>query len=268
MTLVPWGNLKKSAVDDETIEQAIDRLIAVHEADETSHLGAGESLQSHKASEIIDHVAASIVEDKIADRVVSTEKLSDFARGRYSLSMESKDGWYYEGTVVVSPGQFYLNTGSNSNDFSFIYGNDGPAPKWDKSFKAQCIFKTLYNTEQAVYVAAGSVFQNDPEDQCVGFKITDAIVKAIHRWSNGSSVYEVETTCSGISPLDYHVYRIEFTVGVDIKFYIDDVLVATHSSNLPSTDYPCGSMFTIRVVTTDSNAKHLRVRQLYYAEDL
>jgi hypothetical protein len=77
MTLVPWGNLKKSAVIDETVEQAIDRLVAVHEADETSHLGVGESLQSHKASAIIDHAALSIIEDKIASGEISSRCITN-----------------------------------------------------------------------------------------------------------------------------------------------------------------------------------------------
>ncbi|MFA5298131.1 MAG: hypothetical protein WC389_07985 [Lutibacter sp.] len=57
--------LAKSQTDNETIEEAIDRIVAEHNADETSHLGVGESLQSHKAAEIIDHLASSIIADKI-----------------------------------------------------------------------------------------------------------------------------------------------------------------------------------------------------------
>lgn len=60
-----WGLLQKSLLDGETIEEAIVRLILVHTTDPTSHLGASESLQSHKASLIIDHVANSVVRDKI-----------------------------------------------------------------------------------------------------------------------------------------------------------------------------------------------------------
>jgi hypothetical protein len=67
-----WSLIPKSQTDDETIEQAIARLILEHEADEASHLGAGESLQSHKAAEIIDHLAESIIEDKIGDGAVSS----------------------------------------------------------------------------------------------------------------------------------------------------------------------------------------------------
>ena len=64
MTLTLWGLLEKSAVDNETIEGAINRLIAVHEADSTAHLGSGESLEAHKNADIIDHPASSVLGDK------------------------------------------------------------------------------------------------------------------------------------------------------------------------------------------------------------
>ena len=66
MALPTWGMLAKGQDDPETIEEAIARLIAAHNADENSHLGEGESLQSHKASAIIDHVAGSLVADKMS----------------------------------------------------------------------------------------------------------------------------------------------------------------------------------------------------------
>lgn len=64
MGIQTWDSLQKNATDDETIEQAIARLIAVHEGDSNSHLGVGESLQAHKNADVIDHPQQSIVMDK------------------------------------------------------------------------------------------------------------------------------------------------------------------------------------------------------------
>lgn len=64
MVLIPWSTLPRATDDNETIEEAIARLIADHEADPEAHLGEGESLSEHKASEVIDHLASSIVTDK------------------------------------------------------------------------------------------------------------------------------------------------------------------------------------------------------------
>jgi len=77
MSLPVWGNLAKSQTDAGKIEEAIVRLITEHNEDETAHLGVGQSLQSHKAAEIIDHLAESIVEDKIADGEVSSRCITE-----------------------------------------------------------------------------------------------------------------------------------------------------------------------------------------------
>ena len=74
-TTVTWGNLLKSQISSETIEEAIARLIQAHEDDADAHLEAGESLYSHKASEIIDHVVSSIIEDKLKDGAVTSDKI-------------------------------------------------------------------------------------------------------------------------------------------------------------------------------------------------
>jgi hypothetical protein len=67
--------LAKSQTDNETIEEAIARIVAEHESDEEAHLGVGDSLQSHKASEIIDHLASSIIADKLENKAVTVDKL-------------------------------------------------------------------------------------------------------------------------------------------------------------------------------------------------
>jgi len=83
MTTV-WGNLAKAQDNNEKINDAISTAIVNHEADEAAHLGVGESLQSHKAAEIIDHVAESVVNDKLKPNarryvaIVDVESPADF----------------------------------------------------------------------------------------------------------------------------------------------------------------------------------------------
>src|SRR4030067_2373187 len=67
MANVTWGLLSKNQEDPKTTEEAIDRIVEEHNEDEEAHLSAGQSLQSHKASEIIDHLARSIVLDKLLE---------------------------------------------------------------------------------------------------------------------------------------------------------------------------------------------------------
>lgn len=61
-----WWMLQKSLSDIQTIAQAIAAAITAHNDDPDAHLGVGQSLQSHRASEIIDHEAQSIVADKFS----------------------------------------------------------------------------------------------------------------------------------------------------------------------------------------------------------
>jgi len=67
MSVETWGEMPKSQIDSETPEQAIARLIAVHEADPEAHTGENESLQAHRQNEIIDHPASSIIPDKFSN---------------------------------------------------------------------------------------------------------------------------------------------------------------------------------------------------------
>ena len=88
-----WGLMPKSLVDDETIEEAIDRLITVHNDDPTAHLGVGQALQSHKAAEIIDHLAGSVVADKVQFNQLVIE-----------TAFEGSAGW----TISASTANFYF----------------------------------------------------------------------------------------------------------------------------------------------------------------
>jgi hypothetical protein len=67
MSVQTWGSLPKAQDNAQTVDEQIDAKIADHEADPSAHLGDDESLTSHRASEIIDHVAKSIVNDKIIE---------------------------------------------------------------------------------------------------------------------------------------------------------------------------------------------------------
>jgi hypothetical protein len=60
--------LSKSQEDEETIEEAIARLIVAHNANAEAHLASGGSLSSHKASVIIDHVVGSVLGDKFSSK--------------------------------------------------------------------------------------------------------------------------------------------------------------------------------------------------------
>ncbi len=62
-----WDELAKNQTDSQLITEYVTAAIIAHESDPTAHLGDGESLQQHKANDIIDHPALSIVPDKFSN---------------------------------------------------------------------------------------------------------------------------------------------------------------------------------------------------------
>jgi len=106
-----WGQLEKAQDDDETIEEAIARLIAEHETDAGAHTGAGESLETHKAQDVIDHKAESILNDKLHiptrayTAVVGTGLLVDFTDIQEAIDFVSGEGG---GSIYLVSGTYDL----------------------------------------------------------------------------------------------------------------------------------------------------------------
>ena len=112
-TTETWGNLPKSQISAEQIEAAVNRLIQNHEDDPDAHIEAGESLQSHKASAIIDHVVNSIIEDKISDGEVSAPKLKVAAKVADAI-VAASGGDYTTVQAAIAAGKktIFVNKGT------------------------------------------------------------------------------------------------------------------------------------------------------------
>ena len=119
-----WGQLQRALDDPETIQDAIDAAIAVHETDPTAHLGDGESLQTHKSDEVIDHPAESIATDKYAEGSVhSLARIYD--KFEVLTTFESLDKWESGGDTGYSfagtIGCVGLRTGNVTNRYACRY---------------------------------------------------------------------------------------------------------------------------------------------------
>lgn len=110
-----WGDLQKSLDDNETIEQAIARVVAEHEADPAAHQGEGESLQNHKNNEIIDHPAGSVKIDKFS--VFQSDYNSQFSDFDNWYKTESDIPWQFDPDYL----QIFSELGS-ANDYASIAG--------------------------------------------------------------------------------------------------------------------------------------------------
>jgi hypothetical protein len=256
-----WGMLSKAQDDSETIEEAIARLISAHNADESAHLAVGQSLQSHKASEIIDHLALSIIEDKIGDGEVSLQKLT--ANHRVIISaFESLDGWTVGGNQVIELGSFTLYTNATTN--AYAYAADVPSGiiglDWSKDFFWQSTIKLAQITNQIIYFGVGgSAYFGGYSG--AGFKISNGTLYAYHWDLVGGTETYVTQEITGITLTDPHVYRIIYDQSAGtLAFYVDGVLKHTFTSGLPTDNSDELAYFEVK--TAEDVAKYL------YAFDL
>jgi len=228
MPLPNWGPLEKSQDDSEKIEEAINRLIAAHNDNPDAHTGEGQSLQSHKTSEIIDHAVKSIIADKIGEFEVLLSKIT-FDKFYYTNHWDDIGNWaqYGVGTITNGPGYLYLESGSGANGTKRILANNDLTPAdFDKNPIFETELTANYDTNIISYFGVGSFW----DAKMVGFKIQNNAVYGC--WGGYGS--EHTTLLSGVDPTELHTYRAVMTSGSKIEFYIDGVLKATATTNLPT----------------------------------
>lgn len=242
MSAITWGMLAKSSEDAETIEEAIARLIAEHNDDETSHLATGQSLQSHKAAEIIDHLAESIVADKFEQNfynkqsiVGALQSLDNFTISAYSHSSYLGGFSMLTNTTINNKAELYAKA---NTDFDCQFA-DNPIFEIAAKIYAQ-------GTHEAYF---GMGDRSGTYDECfAGFKIVDGTLYA--RTFSTNSGDETLTEITGITTADWNYYRIEYTAGVSVKFYVNGVLKATITTNMP--DEENAEIFYSSIETTEA----------------
>lgn len=112
--------MPKSQSDAETVEQAIDRLIAVHNDDSQAHIGPGRSLTEHRINDVIDHPSGSILADKIAARQIW-----------FDYSLYTLEGWAGVGApfILRTPG-VEISTPSGTAATYFLYAQPVDTYNW------------------------------------------------------------------------------------------------------------------------------------------
>lgn len=227
MSVEVWQNLPKAQDNPETIEEAIDRKIAEHEADATAHLGDNESLAAHRQSEVIDHMAESIVPDKF--------KSNTFLKERIASSFQSLTNYYSSGVSAQSLDALFVFASAGSNTWSYVAENldnyFGTVFERDCSMVTNALISPSANCRVDLGIGDGSL-QTDGQRCCFrhdGSKFW-AVVEQVENYNS----QKVEI--SGINVGEKHFYRIDFFAGDHVDFYIDDVLVASIDSGLPVND--------------------------------
>jgi hypothetical protein len=162
-------------------------------------------------------------------------------------NFETLDGFSTKGvgSSVFTP--YFLGTfiqsGGTNNNYAVLYAN--PVGMGGgisiASFKnpTMAVVCRIYDGDYAeAFIGIGNVagwpLSNAADDNYIGFSLKSNSIKAVSR-KTGTATNS--TTITGY-PDVYHNYRFEVTAngsGVvsQVKFYLDGVLVATHTTNLP-----------------------------------
>jgi len=223
-----WGTLPKAQDDNQLISEAITVAITDHEADAAAHLGAGEALQSHAASEIIDHVVGSVVADKLSHQ--------DFMN---FCSFESLDNWDVLGTVTLDgwPGvKLYTEVdGVLVSQIKSVVKHSGNFLDYTKTLIFQTVFWLDSELNTAYWCGLGWR-TSDTNLEGFGFYYNNGDLKGF--WGKGATVQY--TAAITVNLAICHVFRAQFDpLTKTVYFYIDGVEVASlYNATLPSDIEP------------------------------
>jgi hypothetical protein len=247
-----WQFMLKNQVDAEKIEEAIERIVGNHNDDPEAHLAVGQSLQSHKSYEIIDHLAASIIADKVGNYEITREKLN-CNKFYIDLSWGSIDGFEYSGSEAVTTyaGAIYPHTNDTVND-SLLLRNPGdlvPLNWQTMDFTFQTIVKFGFSGDQLIYFGIGQV-----ADEFVGFKVLNSTLYAVYITGGVETVSALAYFSTSV----FHRFKVEWLHDDVCNFYVDDVLVYSRAcSYISSTEQVYNISFYIKTTTTQNRSMYI-----------
>jgi hypothetical protein len=245
MTVVTWDQLDKNQTDPEKIEEAINRLIAAHNNDPSAHLDTGQSLQSHKAQSIIDHVVGSVLADKQTMREVTFRTFFESLDGYAKVGSVSNDDFF--GVVL------YVEYGA-TNESSISSTPQVPINYRNSNFDMLCQIVAHFSLSNS-HFNAWFGFLNNYEITTEGFGF---IV------SDGSLYCHVRcgTTTTRSDPVSCdlsadHLFRVHYSHAAgSVYFYIDNELVATISKPSGSWLDDLGPCLGIKLTQENDGTLH------------
>lgn len=206
MSIETWGLMPKSQIDNETIEEAIHRIVAEHEHDPTSHMGENEAIEAHRKSEIIDHLAGSVLSDKFSNQ--------DF---NIDFTFQSLDGLGTSGGADTDAmrARLYVESGVyNTSSIDFIPLEETRFSATEFSILMQFVGWFEWANTATHIVEFGRV----------GFQIENNRIRG-KTWLNASETITYSDWYT-IDMTDIHVLRAQyFKLENVVRFYCDGVLI-------------------------------------------
>lgn len=245
-----WGLLAKSLTDSETIEEMVDRKIAEHEQDPESHMGEGESIDVHRKTEIVDHLAGSVLNDK-------------FTMNEFSFVSNFRDltnfSTYGEASVDQHALGLYIEEGAVPKSYAHLYFfRPSPFLTTQKDFLLQFLAQTdMSNTNGKIYM--GHAFGNNPANfTFFGFERINGVLKGIAQ----KSTTKLSTGTITVDMSQAHIYRVQFVQGENkLYYYIDGQKVGEITYTLADPTSDGGPLFYSEL--TSSNDGYLYIADLF-----
>lgn len=237
MSIETWGDKPESQISARLVLEAIADLITSHEADPDAHLEVGESLQSHKASEIIDHLASSVLRDKL-----------EFDRYSIDCDFQTVDEWlFFGGCAIERINELQIFSSGSIGDIGYSLLTTGDAFQDITSFAKSPNWQVRAYFEQASnFIARLGMFDEDYVSG-IGFKISVGNLYAV--WFDEDDVEQTEEILS-ISATTPYLLRFNYDYATStLKFYVNGALVHTVIVE-PATNVTHYGYFSLEDVST------------------
>jgi hypothetical protein len=211
-----WEHLPKNAVNNETIEQAIIRLILEHNNNATAHMGEGQSIDVHRKNEIIDHKAGSVLNDKLSFSEI--EYLSYFENlSVFEIGTGVTSGAYNSLQMVPTV---------NNSDNCFVRSEtsiNGSIIDFTKDFLFQTVFMIKNNGGNVKFYTGFGYGDNDVY-QGIGFVVRSGILYASFNRYTGEEDEFINESLGSFSFDTVNILRFQYIAGErKLKFIVNGI---------------------------------------------
>lgn len=256
MTTLAWEHLPKSSIDNETVEEAIVRIVTAHNQDNTSHMQEGGSIDIHRKESVLDHRAGSVLADK--------ETMSEY---KFATTFESLDIWTVNG-IVDHTGILGCRIYSENNDvpYSSIYAMSPALGNFLDTYK-DMVFQTLLKVDvsgTSYKLKFGQMYSDYSTTEGFGFIVDGGLLKTYIGELNWSHTVNI----SSISVSVPHIYRAQYIAGErKIYWFVDGVEVDTYT--LPSNqNLEMDAGLFIGIWAGSSADGYVEVSNIVYAREI
>ena len=228
MSIETWGMLPKSQNDSETIEQAIARIVAAHNASAMAHTQSGGSLFNHVNNSIIDHQANSIPPDKVRS---SATLFSSYLGSTGGFTWWGANNYFGTGAILRAASSSSWNSGAQADVIN---------SKQRINFTKNPMFAISaqgFDTSGFTFLLLYGEYDPGGPSSCFGFRHNGTTLQGFIRIN--TTDYTVNIAGWDTNPHDYRA--IVDPVTKDAVFFRDDIQVATIPA---STYYAAAAAYT------------------------